>query len=87
MIMQMDKASIVGDAALYVQDLQMQAKKLKAEVASLESSVTKMDRQQGGIHDNADKFQIAYQYHYPTIRIIFQVSCTDYSVSYLRTGC
>ncbi|XP_074356403.1 transcription factor FER-LIKE IRON DEFICIENCY-INDUCED TRANSCRIPTION FACTOR-like [Apium graveolens] len=70
-ITKMDKASIVGDAALYVQDLQMQAKKLKAEVASLESSLTRMDRQQGGVHDIADKFQIAYQY--PTIRIILQI--------------
>lgn len=32
----MDKASIVGDAVLYVQDLQMQAKKLRAEIAGLE---------------------------------------------------
>ncbi|KAK1357448.1 transcription factor FER-LIKE IRON DEFICIENCY-INDUCED TRANSCRIPTION FACTOR-like [Heracleum sosnowskyi] len=70
-ITKMDKASIVGDAALYVQDLQMQAKKLKAEVASLESSLTRMDTQQEGIHDNADKFQIAY--HHPTIKIILQI--------------
>lgn len=83
--MQMDKSSIVGDAALYVQDLQMQAKRLKAEVLSLESSLTRMDRQQGGIHVNPDKFQIAH--HYPTIRIILQVISTNYSVSYLRTVC
>lgn len=38
--MQMDKASIVGDAVLYVQDLQMQAKKLKAEIAGLETTLT-----------------------------------------------
>ncbi|TXG73770.1 hypothetical protein EZV62_002349 [Acer yangbiense] len=38
-ITKMDKASIVGDAVLYVQNLQGQAKKLKAEIASLESSV------------------------------------------------
>ncbi|KAH6818879.1 FER-like regulator of iron uptake [Perilla frutescens var. frutescens] len=31
-ITKMDKASIVGDAVLYVQDLQMQAKKLRAEI-------------------------------------------------------
>lgn len=34
----MDKASIVGDAVLYVQELQKQAKKLKSEIAGLESS-------------------------------------------------
>lgn len=34
----MDKASIVGDAVLYVQELQRQTKKLKTEIASLESS-------------------------------------------------
>ncbi|KAK4408457.1 Transcription factor FER-LIKE IRON DEFICIENCY-INDUCED TRANSCRIPTION FACTOR [Sesamum angolense] len=38
-ITKMDKASIVGDAVLYVQDLQMQAKKLKSEIAGLESSI------------------------------------------------
>lgn len=32
----MDKASIVGDAILYVKNLQMQAKKLKTEIESLE---------------------------------------------------
>lgn len=55
--MQMDKASIVGDAALYVQDLQMQAKKLKAEIASLEISVNELDKQQGGLYDNGNKIQ------------------------------
>ncbi|MBA0683972.1 hypothetical protein Goari_025590 [Gossypium aridum] len=36
-ITKMDKKSIIGDAVLYVQDLQMQAKKLKAEIAGLEA--------------------------------------------------
>lgn len=35
----MDKASIVGDAVLYVQELQSQAKKLKADIAGLEASL------------------------------------------------
>ncbi|KAK4762485.1 hypothetical protein SAY86_008253 [Trapa natans] len=38
-ITKMDKASIVGDAVLYVQELQMQAKKLKAEIAGLEATL------------------------------------------------
>ncbi|XP_022986352.1 transcription factor FER-LIKE IRON DEFICIENCY-INDUCED TRANSCRIPTION FACTOR-like [Cucurbita maxima] len=38
-ITKMDKASIVGDAVLYVKELQVQAKKLKAEISVLESSI------------------------------------------------
>ncbi|XP_042496674.1 transcription factor FER-LIKE IRON DEFICIENCY-INDUCED TRANSCRIPTION FACTOR-like [Macadamia integrifolia] len=38
-ISMMDKASMIGDAILYVQDLQMQIKKLITEVAGLELSV------------------------------------------------
>ncbi|KAF4347078.1 hypothetical protein G4B88_018134 [Cannabis sativa] len=44
----MDKASIVGDAVLYVQDLQTQSKKLKAEIASLEASLEEVERYQTG---------------------------------------
>lgn len=75
--MQMDKASIVGDAALYVQELQMQAKKLKAEVASLESSLTGSDKQHGGLHGNAHKNQVTNLY--PVIKKILQVSSTDFN--------
>lgn len=39
----MDKASIVGDAVLYVKQLQMQAKKLKAEISVLESSINETE--------------------------------------------
>lgn len=69
--MQMDKASIVGDAALYVQELQMQAKKLRAEIASLESSLTGVDKQQGGLYDNTNKIQ-SKNIH-PTSKKILQV--------------
>lgn len=48
---QMDKASIVGDALHYVQDLQMQAKKLKYEIADLEGSVVGQERSQGFINN------------------------------------
>lgn len=49
--LQMDKASIIGDAVLYVQELQMQATKLKADIASLESSLIGSDRYQGSSRD------------------------------------
>ncbi|KAG7568324.1 Integrase catalytic core [Arabidopsis thaliana x Arabidopsis arenosa] len=38
-ITKMDKASIVGDAVSYVQELQSQAKKLKSDIAGLEASL------------------------------------------------
>ncbi|KAL8515892.1 hypothetical protein ACS0TY_014551 [Phlomoides rotata] len=50
-ITKMDKASIIGDAVLYVQDLQLQAKKLKSEIAGLESSFT------GGDNNNKNKLK------------------------------
>nr|XP_043611896.1 transcription factor FER-LIKE IRON DEFICIENCY-INDUCED TRANSCRIPTION FACTOR-like [Erigeron canadensis] len=37
-ITKMDKASIVGDAARYIQDLQRQARTLKAEIATIEAA-------------------------------------------------
>lgn len=40
----MDKASIVGDAVLYVKELQMQAKKLKSEISVLESSINETQK-------------------------------------------
>lgn len=48
----MDKASIVGDAVLYVQNLQTQAKKLKAEIASLEASLEEAERYQGSTENS-----------------------------------
>lgn len=57
-IRQMDKASIVGDAVRYVQQLQMQAKKLNDEIAGLEASLLGPDRYQTSIYSsNQRKFQ------------------------------
>ncbi|KAJ0502880.1 putative transcription factor bHLH family [Helianthus annuus] len=39
-ITKMDKASIVGDAARYIQDLQTQSRKLRAEIATIEATKT-----------------------------------------------
>lgn len=55
---QMDKASIIGDAVQYVQELQMQAKKLKTEISGLEASLAGSDRCQGS-GKNLRKIQIA----------------------------
>ncbi|XP_010689160.2 transcription factor FER-LIKE IRON DEFICIENCY-INDUCED TRANSCRIPTION FACTOR [Beta vulgaris subsp. vulgaris] len=46
-ITKMDKASIVGDAVLYVQDLQMQSKKLRSQIDGLENSLIAAERCQG----------------------------------------
>jgi hypothetical protein len=49
----MDKASIVGDAVLYVQELQSQAKKLKSDIAGLEASLNST----GGYQEHAPDAQ------------------------------
>ncbi|GAU41249.1 hypothetical protein TSUD_97840, partial [Trifolium subterraneum] len=55
-ITKMDKASIIGDAVSYMHELQSQAKKLKAEVAGLESSLAMSKTYQGSI-ENQKKIQ------------------------------
>lgn len=52
----MDKASIIGDAVSYMQELQSQAKKLKAEVSGLEASLVASKSHQGSI-ENHNKIQ------------------------------
>lgn len=52
----MDKASIIGDAVSYMQELQSQAKKLKAEVSGLEASIAMSKTHQGSI-ENHKKIQ------------------------------
>ncbi|KAK2380202.1 hypothetical protein P8452_36500 [Trifolium repens] len=55
-ITKMDKASIIGDAVSYMCELQSQAKKLKAEVAGLETSLAMSKNYQGSI-ENHKKIQ------------------------------
>ncbi|KAG8371255.1 hypothetical protein BUALT_Bualt13G0068600 [Buddleja alternifolia] len=70
-ITKMDKASIVGDAVLYVQDLQMQAKKLKSEIAGLESSLAGGNKYQGRTTQNANKMNATS--FYPMIKKILKM--------------
>ncbi|KAK6141730.1 hypothetical protein DH2020_024532 [Rehmannia glutinosa] len=70
-ITKMDKASIVGDAVLYVQDLQMQAKKLKSEIAGLESSLNGGGDKFRNTHQNAKKMNATS--FYPIIKKIFKM--------------
>ncbi|KAF5931038.1 hypothetical protein HYC85_031911 [Camellia sinensis] len=62
-ITKMDKASIVGDAVEYLQELQMQARKLRAEIAGLESSLTEGDRHRKGIVENRKNIQFISPNH------------------------
>ena len=60
----MDKASIVGDAVLYVQDLEKHAKKLEAEISDLEASIEGSGGKQAGSTHNPTKNKfVADNYH------------------------
>ncbi|XP_058199962.1 transcription factor FER-LIKE IRON DEFICIENCY-INDUCED TRANSCRIPTION FACTOR-like [Rhododendron vialii] len=71
-ITKMDKASIVGDALLYLQDLQTQAKKLRSEIAGLESSLGGREKNQRGIAGNQKNTQYTNTDH-PICKNIFQL--------------
>ncbi|KAL9416319.1 hypothetical protein AB3S75_039502 [Citrus x aurantiifolia] len=71
-ITKMDKASIVGDAVLYVQDLQMKAKKLKTEIADLEASLTGAERQDQESTGNTKKTRVRSKKN-PTCKKIMQM--------------
>lgn len=68
----MDKASIVGDAVSYVQGLQGQARKLKAEVAGLEASLLASENYQGSVTSSM-KVQNNHNIKYPICKKITQV--------------
>lgn len=68
----MDKASIVGDAVLYVQELQSRAKQLKSEIAGLEASLVGSERYQGSI-ESPKKVQVLQNNYQVSKKIIMQV--------------
>lgn len=75
----MDKASIVGDAVMFVQQLQKQAKKLRAEIAGLESSLKGGPEQFHGSTDQTHVVGIKKQSIFRKIvqvalNLIFQIS-------------
>jgi hypothetical protein len=72
MHVQMDKASIVGDALLYVQELQAKAKKLKGEIAGLEASLLGSERYQGST-ESPKKIQHLQNEHRPICKNIMQM--------------
>ncbi|KAE9585782.1 hypothetical protein Lal_00010104 [Lupinus albus] len=70
-ITKMDKASIIGDAVQYVNDLQAQAKKLKVEVTGLETSLLVSENYQGSIKKPL-KFHAPHNMH-PISKKIMQI--------------
>nr|WCO08300.1 hypothetical protein [Suaeda aralocaspica] len=70
-ITKMDKASIVGDAVLYVQDMQMQSKTLKSQIEELESSLKAAERSQG-FGDSPTNNNSSLSHYLPVCKIIMQ---------------
>ncbi|XP_062011289.1 transcription factor FER-LIKE IRON DEFICIENCY-INDUCED TRANSCRIPTION FACTOR-like [Rosa rugosa] len=88
-ITKMDKASIVGDAVLYVQDLQKHAKKLEAEISCIEASIEGSGGKQAGSTQNPTKNKIVVDnYHLtPTGIIQIDVSQVEENGFYVKVGC
>ncbi|KAF6171539.1 hypothetical protein GIB67_018063 [Kingdonia uniflora] len=83
-ILQMDKASIIGDAVSYLQKLQTQVKKLKVEITGLESSLKGETVGQQGIDENPKKSQLGESEYLCSKKIVqmdvFQVEDKEFCV-------
>nr|WKE35124.1 basic helix-loop-helix family protein [Rosa persica] len=87
-ITKMDKASIIGDAVFYVQDLEKQAKKLKAEISGLEASLEGSEENQGSTQNLTKNKLVADNYHYvPKGTIQIDVSQVKEKGFYVKVGC
>ncbi|KAJ8750264.1 hypothetical protein K2173_014179 [Erythroxylum novogranatense] len=85
-ITKMDKASIIGDAVFYVQDLQRQAKKLKNEISRLEASLADSERYRGTTTTN--KFLTGSNGYQVCKKIIqMEVFQVEERVFYVRLVC
>ncbi|KAI3846124.1 hypothetical protein MKW98_015493 [Papaver atlanticum] len=88
--MQMDKASIIGDAVSYVQDLQKEAKRLKTEIAELEPTLMNKIEKSKNLVENPEKNRTSarnkeHQIYMKIVKMdVFQV---DESEFYVRIVC
>ncbi|XP_050370682.1 transcription factor FER-LIKE IRON DEFICIENCY-INDUCED TRANSCRIPTION FACTOR-like [Argentina anserina] len=90
-ITKMDKAYIIGDAVLYVQDLQKHAKKLEAEISGLEASIGfegSGGKQAGSTQKQTKNKFVAHNYHFTSKGIIqIDVSQVEEIGFYVKVGC
>ncbi|KAL6199845.1 hypothetical protein ACLB2K_029627 [Fragaria x ananassa] len=87
-ITKMDKASIIRDAVMYVQDLQKQAKKLKGEISGLEASLEGSRDIQGSTQNPTKNILVADNYHLQTKEIIqIDVSQVEEKGFQVKVGC
>nr|WKE35125.1 basic helix-loop-helix family protein [Rosa persica] len=88
-ITKMDKASIVGDAVLYVQDLQKHAKKLEAEISGLEASIEASGGKQAGSTQTPTMNKLVADHYHLTPKGIIQIDVSQVEEQgyYVKVGC
>ncbi|KAI3942286.1 hypothetical protein MKW92_047878 [Papaver armeniacum] len=88
-ITKMDKASIIGDAVSYVQDLQKNAKRLKTEIAELETLTNKVEKSKNLVENpKKNRTSVRNKEHHICKKIVkmdvFQVEESEF---YVRIVC